>query len=113
MSDPSLTENNVGPLVLGQSYSLSNLFSFDPGTPPPGDGFLGAFISFDANPNVTFSGMEEVKFGTYDFYRWVISGPSTSLRGNPGSFSLYSWLPHRICLRRPCRLQFQFWISDI
>jgi hypothetical protein len=41
MSDPTLTPNNVT-LQLDTSYSLSRLFTFDPGTPPSGDSFLGA-----------------------------------------------------------------------
>jgi hypothetical protein len=82
VADPSLTQMTTGPLVLGQSYSLSALFTFDPGTPPPGDTLLGVAVAFyansdganSANPIETFSGTPEAYISPGSFqYPFVIS----------------------------------------
>src|SRR5262249_23254261 len=79
MADPSLVPITT-PIVLGQPYTLSSLFTFDPGTPPSGDTFLGAVANFFANPNTSFSGTELHIGG--DFYRYGITG-DTSFVGLP------------------------------
>ncbi|MGY4629097.1 hypothetical protein [Bradyrhizobium sp. USDA 4486] len=83
MSDPSLTPKQIT-IQLNHAYSLSDLFTFDPGVPPAGDSFLGAVANFYADPNVIFSGTELSVGG--NFYRYGITGVTDFVGQISGDF---------------------------
>jgi hypothetical protein len=54
MSDPVLQPTST-PLILGNAYAISKLFTFVPGTGPDGEAVVGVRVGFYPTPNELFS----------------------------------------------------------
>jgi Ca2+-binding RTX toxin-like protein len=66
MSDPTLQPTST-PLVLGQTYTISGLFTYVPGTGPDGEPVVGVRVGFYPNPNEVFTGTTPDVSGLDDY----------------------------------------------
>jgi hypothetical protein len=82
MSDPSLQPTSM-PIVLGQPYTISSLFTYVPGTGPDGEPVVGVRVGFGPAPNESFSTPPD-PYGSYDF---TITGDVSGVTNTEPSWS--------------------------
>jgi hypothetical protein len=88
MSDPALQPTTM-PIVLGQSYTISSLFTYIPGTGPNGESVIGVRANFYPEPNEVFTGISPDVSGLDDYQVYGdISGLSPSASWSTGTVTL-------------------------